>query len=161
MLRWVMLLLVDMRISRKVFIAPALITAFMIGMAAISQYGAMQQSDALDNVVNVAFAKNEFLVSARATARTAHMDLFRMISWMSSTGANLTDATAIKSKDAALREVSQARADLDRLVGSFDLNAEEKAKFDEARAALKAYAESAKSVIELAEVDAGTARFPS
>jgi methyl-accepting chemotaxis protein len=157
MLRSMTSLFIDMRISRKVFIAPALITAFMIGMAAIAQYGAIQQSAALDHVVNVAFAKNEILVSARATVRTAHMDLFRMISWMTSTGANLTDATAIKSKDAALREVSQARADLDRLVGSFDLNAEEKVKFDAARAALNAYAESAKSVIELAEVDAGTA----
>jgi len=146
----------DTRISRKVFIAPAIITAFMIGMAAISQYGSRQQSAALDIVANVAFAKSEVVAATQAMARTAHIDLFRMISWLGNSATGSADARASESKEAALRDVAQAAAALDKFAVSFDLSADEKQALDETRAALKAYAEAAKSVIELAEVEVGT-----
>jgi hypothetical protein len=49
----------DTRILSKLFLAPTLITVFMIVTAAVAQYGSRQQSAALDQVANVAFAKDE------------------------------------------------------------------------------------------------------
>jgi methyl-accepting chemotaxis protein len=145
------------RIGRKLFIAPVLITTFMLGMAAISQYGSTKQSAALDNIANVAFAKDEIGVAARAVARTAHVDLFRMISWLANSAANQTDARAAQSKKAIDHDLVETKAQLENLAQSYALNADEQATLGQTRDALKLYSEAAKSVIELAEVEVGTA----
>jgi methyl-accepting chemotaxis protein len=147
-------LLNNTRISRKLFIAPAMITGFMIGMAVVSQYGSHQQSGALDEVVNVAFVKDGLGASAAATAGMAHSSLFQMISWL----ANSNDAkkTAESAQDAE-RYLASTGDVLEKLVASFVLDDDEKSTVAEARAALKDYADAAKTVIEIAAVDTATA----
>ncbi len=144
----------DTRISVKLFIAPALITVFMLGMSGIAEYGSRQQSRALDQVVNVAFAKDELGVTARSEMRAAHVNLFRLISWQ----ANSSEAgKAAESTKAIDQGLTKAATVLELLSTSFTLSDEEKAKVDAVRAALKDYRESTKSVIEMAAVDSATA----
>jgi methyl-accepting chemotaxis protein len=146
-------LLNDTGISLKLFIAPVTTIVFMLAMAAIAQYGSHRQSAALDEVVNVAFAKDEIDVAARGTARTAHVNLFRMISW----AANSNDAAKVtESSEAVKRNLDETATALDRLAGSFALIAEEKAALDRVRAALKTYAGAAKDVIDMAAADPAT-----
>ena len=146
-------LLNDTGISFKLFIAPVTIIVFMLAMAAIAQYGSHRQSAALDEVVNVAFAKDELGVAARGSARTAHVNLFRMISW----SANSNDAGKVtESTNAVKRDMDETGAALDRLANSFALTTDEKAALDHVRAGLKAYA-AAKDVIDMAAADPATA----
>src|SRR5579871_683876 len=143
----------DARIGRKVFFAPVLIICFMMGMAVLAQYGAHQQSAALDNVAKVVFAKDELGTNAHAAARTAHVDLFRMISWLT----NSSDSKkADQSKEAVKRDLAAAQETLTRLGSSFALTAEEKAMIENVNASLKAYVEAAQSVIDMGS-DAATA----
>jgi methyl-accepting chemotaxis protein len=126
----------------------------MIGMAAIAQNGAHQQSAALDDVVKVAFAKDELGVAARAVARTAHVDLFRMISWVT----NSTDKDRVgETAQAVQRDLGAARQALETIAASFALAADELAALDAARASLKDYAGAAQAVIDMAPVDSAMA----
>jgi uncharacterized membrane protein len=52
------------RISVKVFVAPVLITIFMLAMAAAAQYGANQQSDALTQFAKETMPKSMAAVRA-------------------------------------------------------------------------------------------------
>ncbi|HTZ78879.1 MAG TPA: methyl-accepting chemotaxis protein, partial [Stellaceae bacterium] len=146
-------LLNNCRISLKVFIAPVLITVFLMGMAAISQYGSHQQSAALDQVVNVAFAKDELSLSARDSVRLAHVNLYRMLTWLANSDEKkkVTD-----SKSGVDRDLAAAAATLDKLDGSFTLDTREKAAVAATRAAMKDYKDAVKSVTDMAEADVAT-----
>jgi methyl-accepting chemotaxis protein len=144
----------DTRISVKLFIAPILITLFMIGMSGVAEYGSRQQSRALDQVVNIDFAKDELGVAARSEMRAAHVDLYRLISWQANSSDAGKAAESTKAIDAGL---SKAATSLDGLKKSFVLSAEEAATVDAVRAALKEYREATKNVIDMAAVDAATA----
>jgi methyl-accepting chemotaxis protein len=137
----------DTRILRKLFIVPALVIIFMVSIAAIAQYGAWQQSTALDQIANVAFAKDELGAEARLGARTAQYNLFRMISWLQ----NSEDSVAAKASAKAVQVgVTGTGEALHKLDTSFALTADEQALLGEARGALKGYSEAVNAVIELA-----------
>lgn len=142
------------RISVKLFIAPILITLFMIGMSGIAEYGSRQQSRALDQVVNVEFAKDELGVAARSEMRNAHVNLYRLISWQANSSEAGKAAESTKAIDLGLEKAATL---LEGLRTSFVLSAEEAATVDAVRAALKDYRESTKSVIDMAAADAATA----
>src|SRR5271155_5584473 len=109
----------DTRILRKLFIAPSLITLFLILTAAVAQYGSYQQTAALDHIANISFAKDELGAEARMGARTAQYNLFRMISWL----ANSSDGGKAKdSAKAVQQEVSGTAATLEKLRSAFVLN---------------------------------------
>ena len=150
LIRW----LNNMRIARKLFIAPALITVFMIGMAAVTQNGSRQQSAALDEIANVAIAKDDLGVTARAMANTTHVDLFRMVSWLANSNDAAKVGEATKSVERDVTAVGQA---LDQLVSSFILEPEEKKALDSVRLAFKDYSSALRIVIDMGSGDSGTA----
>lgn len=136
----------DTRILSKLFLAPTLITMFMIVTAAVAQYGSRQQSAALDQVANVAFAKDELGAAARMGARTAQYNLFRMISWLS----NSNDAGKAKGTAKAVQQqVVETAATLEKLRTAFVLDADEQKLLGEAVGALKAYSNSVNAVIDM------------
>jgi methyl-accepting chemotaxis protein len=142
------------RISFKLCIAPLLITLSMLGLGIVSQHGVGRQSAALEQVANVAFAKNETAVEAGKSSREAHIDLYRALSW----SANSSEAGKIKeSSEGVMRGLAAAGAALDGLASKFPLDAEERKVVDAARAALKAYNDGAKGVLDMAGVDVATA----
>jgi methyl-accepting chemotaxis protein len=148
----------DTRILNKLFIAPSIITGFLIIMAAVAQYGSHKQSIALDQVVNVSFAKGELGAEARLYARTAQYDLFRMISWLSnsSDGGNSKDVAKAIQKD-----VEQTAAALDRLRNSLVLDADESRLLAEAIDTLKGYSAAVNVVIDLSSDPATALTFMS
>jgi methyl-accepting chemotaxis protein len=150
LIRW----LNNMRIARKLFIAPALITVFMIGMAAVTQNGSRQQSTALDEIANVAIAKDDLGVTARAMANTTHVDLFRMVSWLANSNDAAKVGEATKSVERDVTAVGQA---LDQLASSFILEPEEKKALDSVRLAFKDYSSALRTVIDMGSGDSGTA----
>ena len=150
LIRW----LNNMRIARKLFIAPALITVFMIGMAAVTQNGSRQQSAALDEIANVAIAKDDLGVTARAMANTTHVDLFRMVSWLANSNDAAKVGEATKSVERDVTAVGQA---LDQLVSSFILEPEREKALDSVRLAFKDYSSALRIVIDMGSGDSGTA----
>jgi methyl-accepting chemotaxis protein len=136
----------DTRILSKLFLAPTLITVFMIVTAAVAQYGSRQQSAALDQVANVAFAKDELGAAARMGGRTAQYNLFRMISWLS----NSSDAGKAKDTARAVQQqVAETAATLEKLRTAFAIDADEQKLLGEAVGALKVYSNSVNAVIEM------------
>src|SRR5260221_6652423 len=69
----------DTRISVKLFIAPVLITVFMLGMAGVAEYGSRQQSRALDPVLKVALAQGELGLAARREMRAGPPQLLPLV----------------------------------------------------------------------------------
>jgi methyl-accepting chemotaxis protein len=144
----------DMPIARKLFIAPVLITGFMIGMAAVAQYGSHQQTAALDEIANVAIAEADLSVAARAMANSTHVDLFRTVSWL----ANSNDADkAIAATKSVERDVAVVGKTLDQLSSDFVLEAEERKALDRVMLAFRAYSSALRTVIDMGAGDGGTA----
>jgi methyl-accepting chemotaxis protein len=142
------------RISVKLFIAPAIITVFMLGMGAISYYGSARQSAALDEIANVARTKYETGVAVYESISVAHISLFRMLSWAANSGE------ASKATDNTRRvEASQraAATTLEQLLTQFSLSDDERKAGEVVRDVLKKYAEATKNVLEMATVDTATA----
>jgi methyl-accepting chemotaxis protein len=154
MLSPVVSLLNNTRVSLKLLIAPALITIFMLGMAAVSQYGAGKQQAALDEIVNVAQAKTEALTAASESAMNAHINLFRMLSWLT----NSSDAQkAEESIQQVTASANAAAKTLDELLTTYTLSADERAAAKQAKAALADYVETMNSVLDMAQADVATA----
>jgi methyl-accepting chemotaxis protein len=126
----------------------------MIGMAAVTQNGSRQQSAALDEIANVAIAKDDLGVTARAMANTTHVDLFRMVSWLANSNDAAKVGEATKSVERDVTAVGQA---LDQLVSSFILEPEEKKALDSVRLAFKDYSSALRIVIDMGSGDSGTA----
>ncbi|HEX2116061.1 MAG TPA: HAMP domain-containing methyl-accepting chemotaxis protein [Alphaproteobacteria bacterium] len=141
------------RISIKVFIAPALITAFMLGMAAVSHYGASQQRAALGYITGTTIAKMHASEAASDAATAAHVNLFRLISW----AANSNEEKKVKE---SIQQIEQGMGNvvryLDRLRG-FPMGDAERGVVESVRKALDAYHEAAKNVIDMAQADAASA----
>lgn len=143
----------DTRIARKLFIAPTLITVFMLGMAAVAEYGSRQQSAALDEIANVAIAKDELGVIARTMANTTHVDLFRMVSWL----ANSNDAAKVaETAKSVRRDIAAVEQALGKLGSSFTFEPIEKKAFDAVASALAEYSAALRTVIDMGSADSGT-----
>jgi methyl-accepting chemotaxis protein len=139
------------RISVKVFIAPALIMAFMLGMAVVSHLGASHLRAALEHIAGQTIAKMDASEAASNAANMAHVNLFRLISW----AANSNEEKKVKE---SIQQVEQSMGNvvrhLDRL-GGLQVDAE-RATTDGVRKVLDGYREAAKNVIDMAQVDAAS-----
>jgi methyl-accepting chemotaxis protein len=143
------------RIAAKLWVAPLLITLSMIGMSVADQYGARQQSAALDEIIHVAYAKGEATDEAMKALASGHVDLYRMISWL----ANAADAQKALQEGTKRLDVAliKATARLGELGDKYTVAGDEKAAADAVQAALKAYSASVKDVMDMVAVDAATA----
>jgi methyl-accepting chemotaxis protein len=140
-------------VSLKVFVAPAVVMFFMVGMAAVSYYGSSQQRAAMEHITGTILTKADVTSQITDATTMAHLNLFRLISW----SANSTDAT--KAKDSARevqKHVDNAARLLERL-GTLNLGDSERAAFEAVRAALAEYKKGVDSVIDMAEADVATA----
>jgi methyl-accepting chemotaxis protein len=141
------------RITFKVFIAPALITVFMLGMAAVSYQGANKLRGALDNISGTTIAKVTTSEEAADAANMAHVNLFRLISW----AANSNEEKKVKE---STQKVEQSFGDIGRSLdklGGFAMVDAERSALEAVRKALAAYREATKNVIDMAAVDAASA----
>ena len=147
--------LANTRLSYKLGFGPVLMALFMLGMGAVSQHGARQQSAALDQVVKVTFAKDRATVQARKALAAAHIDLYRMISWQT----NSTDAGKQAQERAQRIKVTwpppAARSILS--VRRYSLAPQEATALQAARAAAKDYVSAVNDVLDMAAVDTATA----
>jgi len=147
--------LTNARVSYKVSVGPIVIAACMIGMAAVAQYGARQQSAALDQVVQVALVKDQRTVEARKALAAAHIDLYRMISWQTNSSDNG------KKAEEEERKIKADMAAANSTLAAFDtgqaLTPEETTAAQATRAAAKKYADAVNNVLDMAAVDTATA----
>ena len=142
------------RISIKLFIAPVLIVVFMLGMGGVSQYGAKQQSAALDEVGNIARAKYETGVAVNEAIAIAHINLYRMLSW----AANSNETSKVTESTRKVEQAQRTAAtSLDTLLTKFSLSDAERKAAEAVRDVLKKYNEATKSVFEMASADIATA----
>ena len=112
------------RISYKLWAAPALLMLFMIAQGAVARYGAVQQGNALRDIVDIAFAKDQALAAAGNAMATTQIGLYRLVSLQ----ANSNDAG--KAVAAAQQQIQAGEASatnsLDTFATRFPLLAEER-----------------------------------
>ena len=142
------------RVSVKVFVAPVLITVFMLAMAAAAQYGAKQQSDVLSQFANQTMPKSMAAVRASDFAVTAHLDLYRTINWAANSQDEKKIEEGIKQTTANLK---RAKDELAGIATRWTLSGEDAAQRDAAAVALEKYTEAAVNVLDMASSDAATA----
>ncbi len=141
------------RISLKVFIAPALITVFMLGMAAVSHQGASEQRAALGTISGPTIAKLSASEAAADATNMAHVNLFRLISW----AANSSEEKKVKE---IAQQVEQSFGNVGRFLdqlGGFAMVDAERDAMQTVRTALGAYREATKSVMDMAAADPASA----
>ncbi len=141
------------RISVKVFVAPVLITTFMLAMAAVAQYGAYQQGDVLTQFAKQALPKSMAAVRVSDFAVMAHLDLYRTVNW----AANSQESEKIEeSSKHTLENLRKAKEELAAMGQRWKLSGEDVTQRDAAAAALDKYTSAAKDVIDIASSDAAT-----
>ncbi len=141
------------RIAIKLFIAPALVMIFMIGIALISYQEISRGRAVIDEMSTTTIVKMETAEAATQAVMTAHMTVFRLLSW----AANSSDTKRI---DELTKQIGQ---DLTKIPSFFD-QLSKLIKTDAERQALDAivkafaqYSEAAKSTVELSSADVATA----
>jgi methyl-accepting chemotaxis protein len=141
-------------ISIKVFVAPVLITIFMLAMAAAAQYGATRQSAALSQFATQTMPKSMAVVRASDLAVLGHVDLYRTINW----AANSQETEKVEqSTKQTLQDIKQAQEMLASVGSRWSLTSEEANQLEAARKALEEYAAASANVLDLASGDAATA----
>jgi methyl-accepting chemotaxis protein len=144
----------NIRISRKLLLAPLLITLCMLGMGLVTQSALRRQAAALHEVVDIAFKKDQAISEARQEVTAAHLSLYRMLSWQT----NSTDAKLVQAATDAVSEDLARSVDLFDSVGTqHRLTPQEVQTLHAVQSALKDYAGAAKDVIDMASNDTATA----
>src|SRR5262249_18241183 len=141
-------------ISVKVFIAPVLITVFMLAMAAAAQYGAHQQSGALRQFAEQMMPKSMAAVRVSDFAVMAHLDLYRTINW----AANSQETQKIEQgSKSALENLRRAKEELAAMAERWTLTTDDATQRTAAAAALEKYTAEAANVLHMATGDPVTA----
>ncbi len=154
MLTWFIRAFRDASVSVKVFVAPVAITVFMLGMGAAAQYGASRQSGALAQFTNESMPKSTAVAEVTDLVAATHINLFRTINW----AANSQEADKVEQGAKLTRaSLSRAQDGLAAIGSRWRLSGAEASGRDAAIAALKAYADAAKDVLDMASSDATTA----
>jgi len=144
----------NVRISFKVFVAPVAIMMFMLAMAAVSQYGANQQSKALSRFNNETLPKSVAVTHAADLALLAHVNLYRTVNW----AANSQQADKVDASSKAATEVLRlVKEELAAIGERWSSTAEDAALRKAAVDALEKYTDAATNVLDMASSDAATA----
>ena len=134
------------------FIAPVLVTIFMLAMAAFAQYGAYQQGDTLTQFAKQTMPKSMAAVKVSDLVVAAHLDLYRT----GELGVEGQEEKKIgRERQAHHRESAacQERA-RQRWRANGRWSAKMRAQHAASTAKLAEYAKSAKSVLDIAATDA-------
>lgn len=141
------------RIAIKLFIAPALVMIFMIGIALISYHEISRGRAVIDDMATTTIVKLETGEAATQAVMNAHMTVFRLLSW----AANSSDTKKIEE---LTKQIGQ---DLAKIPSFFE-QLSKLVKTDTERQVLDAivkafaqYNEAAKSTVELSGADVATA----
>jgi len=141
------------RIAIKLFIAPALVMIFMIGIALISYQEISRGRAVIDEMSTTTIVKMETAEAATQAVMTAHMTVFRLLSW----AANSSDTKRIDELTKQIgQDLTKIPSFLDQLSKLIKTDAERQA-LDAIVKAFAQYSEAAKSTVELSSADVATA----
>ncbi|MBI3504729.1 MAG: HAMP domain-containing protein [Proteobacteria bacterium] len=143
----------DARIRTKVFAAPVLVTAFMLGMSAVSFLQSSGQHAALEVVVRATKAQST-VQEAAGMATQAHVGLLRAMSWAASSNDQKKTQELV---DRVNRDIS-ATLGLVKGLEALGLATSERGILEEMRPLLTTYVNSIKDVADMATTgNAGSA----
>ena len=97
-----------MRLRGKLLIAPAIAILLLIAFACAAFYGMQRQSDALDEIYQIRFARYETSARIAQQVTLAHSGIYRILTW----GSNQDDAKAVAA-------IARATERLKRTAGEF------------------------------------------
>ncbi|MBF0561801.1 MAG: HAMP domain-containing protein [Alphaproteobacteria bacterium] len=144
----------NIRITVKVFLAPLIIGACLIGMSALAFVTAQQQKVIIKNFREEVYVKAELTASAMKALHEAHLFLYQAISWQ----ANATD---VKTVTAAINKsrlsMETASKSLATIKGAQSLVKDEADTVAATGKAIKEYADAASQVMDMITTDAATA----
>ena len=144
----------SINISVKVFIAPVVVTLFLVGLALVSRANSTDQLAALDHLFNVTFQDSRTAAEATDRLTMAQAGLYRLTNWQT----NGIAADRIKGLEGDIRGQSEAaRAAIGKLLAAGGLSDEERGVATEFNQGLGQYQTSAEQVIKLAAMDVGVA----
>lgn len=141
-------------ISIKIFVAPVLIVVFLVAMAVVARYGAVQQGEALSHFAEQTMPKSADMAGIADLVAAANTNLYRTVNWAANSedgakieqGSHRTQATLAQARDAVAR--------FDR---RWTVSDREKAELTAIAKALETYSNAATNVVEMVASDAATA----
>lgn len=144
----------DVSISAKVFVAPVLITLFMLAMAGAAQWTASRQSAALTALAEESMPKSAVIDTLSDATALAQIDLYRTVNW----AANSQDPRKVEESANKVRaSLKRAEEIVAAFAQDWSLTNGEETALAAARSAIDQYADAATNVLDMVQGDAATA----
>ncbi|MEI6986973.1 MAG: methyl-accepting chemotaxis protein [Rhodospirillaceae bacterium] len=140
----------NLGIGGKVFIAPVCAALAIVVVAMVGNRALHVQSEALDHIATVAFAKTTGIAEIDSTFRGTHMELYRLLTWHSA-GADESRLKAIKEE--YLRGLSTFDKSLAEYRSRFSFEPAENAVLDQLSPAYASYRKNASTVLEMLDIE--------
>jgi methyl-accepting chemotaxis protein len=143
-------LLMNLKLSRKLLIAPLVVLAFLVISGAVSYLSLVSQKSAIEEIFGVRF--KSYQVSARLIkdVTTVHANLYKVISWAT---ANYDAKKIDQLGQEQVKTLAAAVATLETILRAKGLTPEEGVSYKAVAAALAAYRKDAAEALDLASSD--------
>ncbi|MGE5477446.1 MAG: methyl-accepting chemotaxis protein [Bacteroidales bacterium] len=139
-----------MKIGAKIAVVPVVAAVGMVVMAWVGMGGLASQSDALDDIADVSFAKSVRTGELASALQGAHSDLYRLLTW---NAAGVGDKQMAKAEADFETAVKEAENGLKAYRAKHALNAEEEALLRRIEQAMALYKENTKQVLSMQKLD--------
>ena len=146
--------LLDLKMHKKLFLAPGIATIFLIVFALTSYSGLTSQRKAINDIFNYRFAGYQTAASMLNDISNVHANIYRVMSW----GNAKYDEKKIESLGKEQLElVGGVTAMVEKTLKSSQTTSEEKKIYQVCREQLAEYTKAIAGVLDLATADVNTA----
>ncbi|MGE5514457.1 MAG: methyl-accepting chemotaxis protein [Bacteroidota bacterium] len=139
-----------MKIGAKIAIVPIVAALGMVVVAVVGMRGLANQSEALEDIADVSFAKSVRTGELASALQGAHSDLYRLLTW---NAAGVDDKQMAKAEADFEAAVKQAENGLKTTRAGYALSAEEEALMRRIEQALALYKENTAQVLSMQKLD--------
>lgn len=147
-------LLMNLKLSKKLLIAPLVVIAFLLLSGGVSYLSLSSQKSALDEIFGTRFKIFQTSALVIKDATSVHANLYRVISWAT---ANFDAKKIDELGKEQVKTLQGAVSTVDAVLKTAGLNKEEVNSYKTAQASLVAYQKEALAAIDLAGADVNMA----
>ena len=147
-------LFMNLRLSRKILIAPIVVIAFLVISGGVSYLSLVSQKSALDEIFGTRFKIFQTSAQLIKDTTSVHANLYRVISWAT---ANFDAKKIDELGKEQIKTLETAVATVERVLKAPGLTPDEVTSYQTVKASLIAYQKDAFAALDLASSDSATA----
>ncbi|MBY0430683.1 MAG: HAMP domain-containing protein, partial [Rhodospirillales bacterium] len=144
----------NIKISIKIFIAPVIVTLFLVALAGLALTDLKEQEGALDGLTNITFRKTRISAAVLDDVMVAHAGIYRLVN---AYGNGLSEAKTKRMEEDIFGHIEKAGKGLKEMEGKLPLDRNERALVVSLDGMLDLYTKSARQVTDMAGLDIGVA----